>query len=225
MKMIAGMVALALVTVVACAGTPAAPKVETEEQKTLYALGLMMSNTLKRFNLTEQELDIVLSGARDSAMKREEKVDITIYGPKVSELAQARTKAGAESAKVAGVAFLEKAAAEKGAVKAPGGFVYQETQAGTGEMPKPTDKVKVHYRGTLTDGTEFDSSIKRNEPAVFPLTGVIPCWTQGLQMMKVGGKAKLVCPPEVAYGDQGRPPVIPPAATLVFEVELISIEQ
>jgi len=225
MKMIAGIMALALVTVVACAGAPAAPKVETEEQKTLYALGLMMSNTLKRFNLTEQELEIVLSGARDSVLKREEKVDINTYGPKVSDLAQARTKAGAEAAKVAGVAFVEKAAAEKGAVKTPGGFVYQETQAGTGEMPKDSSKVKVHYRGTLTDGTEFDSSIKRNEPAVFPLNGIIPCWTQGLQMMKVGGKAKLVCPPEVAYGDQGRPPVIPPAATLVFEVELISIEQ
>ena len=225
MRMIAGMVALAMVTVVACAGAPAAPKVETEEQKTLYALGMMMSNTLKRFNLSEQELEIVLAGARDSVLKREEKVDINAYGPKVSELAQARAKAGAEAAKVAGVAFLEKAAAETGAVKTPGGFVYQETLAGAGASPLPTNQVKVHYRGTLTDGTEFDSSYKRNEPAVFPLSGVIPCWTQGLQMMKVGGKAKLTCPPEVAYGDQGRPPVIPPAATLVFEVELISIEQ
>jgi FKBP-type peptidyl-prolyl cis-trans isomerase len=225
MKRIAGLVALALLTVVACAGAPAAPKVETEEQKTLYALGLMMSNTLKRFNLTEQELEIVLAGARDAVMRRESKdVNIDTYGPKVSELAQARAKAMAEVAKTAGAAFVEKAAAETGAVKAPGGFVYLETQAGTGETPKETSKVKVHYRGTLTDGTEFDSSYKRNEPASFPLNGVIPCWTQGLQMMKVGGKAKLTCPSEVAYGEQGRPPVIPPSATLIFEVELIAIE-
>ncbi len=119
--------------------------------------------------------------------------------------------------------FLEKAAAEKGAVKTASGMVYSEIKPGTGEPPKATDKVKVHYKGMLTDGTVFDSSIERGQPATFPLNGVIKCWTEGVGMMKVGGKAKLVCPSDIAYGDQGRPPKIKPGATLVFEVELLEI--
>ena len=127
--------------------------------------------------------------------------------------------------KKAGAAFLEKEAAQPGAKKQPSGFVYKETKAGTGATPKPTDTVKVHYKGTLTDGTVFDSSIERNEPATFPLNGVIPCWTQGVQLMKEGGSARLVCPSELAYGDDGRPPRIKGGATLVFDVQLLSIEK
>ena len=132
---------------------------------------------------------------------------------------------GAEGEKKAGAAYLAKEAAESGAVKQPTGFLYKEIKAGTGATPTATDKVKVHYRGTLIDGTVFDSSIDRGEPVTFPLNGVIPCWTQGLQLMKTGGKARLVCPSELAYGDQGRPPTIKGGATLVFEVELLSIEK
>ncbi len=101
--------------------------------------------------------------------------------------------------------------------------MYQEIKAGTGEAPKASDKVKVHYKGTLTDGTVFDSSVERNQPATFPLTGVIKCWTEGVQLMKVGGKSKLICPSDLAYGDAGRPPTIKGGATLVFEVELLEI--
>jgi FKBP-type peptidyl-prolyl cis-trans isomerase FkpA len=119
--------------------------------------------------------------------------------------------------------FLEKAADEPGAKKTASGLVYRELTPGTGASPKPTDVVKVNYRGTLEDGTEFDSSYKRNEPAEFPLNRVIPCWTEGVQMMKVGGKSKLVCPADIAYGARGAPPLIAPGATLVFEVELLSI--
>jgi FKBP-type peptidyl-prolyl cis-trans isomerase FkpA len=114
---------------------------------------------------------------------------------------------------------------DKGAITTPSGLVYTELKKGTGPSPKETDRVTVNYRGTLTDGKEFDSSYKRNQPATFPLNGVIKCWTEGVQKMKVGGKAKLVCPPSIAYGPQGRPPVIPPSATLIFEVELLSIEK
>ena len=119
--------------------------------------------------------------------------------------------------------FLDKAAAEPGAKKFASGLVYKELKAGSGASPKATDLVKVHYRGTLVDGSEFDSSYKRNEPATFPLNGVIPCWTEGVQMMKVGGKSQLVCPASIAYGEVGHPPVIPGGATLIFEVELLGI--
>ncbi len=110
-----------------------------------------------------------------------------------------------------------------GAVKTTSGLVYRELQAGTGASPKATDMVKVHYRGTLINGTEFDSSYKRNEPATFPLNQVIPCWTEGVQKMKIGGKSQLVCPSALAYGDRGAPPDIPGGATLIFEIELLGI--
>jgi FKBP-type peptidyl-prolyl cis-trans isomerase len=120
-------------------------------------------------------------------------------------------------------AALDKAAAESGAIRTPSGLVYRELRAGTGESPKATDSVTVNYRGTLTNGTEFDSSYKRNEPAQFPLNRVIPCWTEGLQRMRVGGKSRLVCPAGLAYGERGSPPDIPGGATLIFEVELLAI--
>jgi FKBP-type peptidyl-prolyl cis-trans isomerase FkpA len=118
---------------------------------------------------------------------------------------------------------IAAAAQEAGAKLTPSGMVYRMLKEGTGSQPKATDKVKVHYRGTLTDGKEFDSSFKRNEPIEFPLSRVIPCWTEGVQMMKVGGKAKLTCPPATAYGERGAGGVIPPNATLLFEVELLAV--
>ena len=119
--------------------------------------------------------------------------------------------------------FLEKAASEPGATKMPSGLVYRELKPGTGASPVASDTVTVQYRGTLTDGTEFDSSYKQPEPAKLPLNQVIPCWTEGVQKMKVGGKSKLTCPANIAYGPEGRPPVIPGGATLVFEIELLKI--
>ena len=118
--------------------------------------------------------------------------------------------------------FLDKAAAEPGAVKTSSGLVYRVITAGSGASPKATDTVKVHYRGTLTNGKEFDSSYG-HAPAEFPLNRVIPCWTEGVQLMKVGGKSRLVCPANIAYGDAGAPPDIPGGATLVFEIELLGI--
>ncbi len=129
----------------------------------------------------------------------------------------------ASSAIAAPDAALTKAAKEKGAVVTSSGLVYLSLKDGTGASPAAADTVKVHYRGTLTDGKEFDSSYKRNEPTEFPLNRVIPCWTEGVQRMKVGGKAKLTCPSAIAYGERGAGGVIPPNATLQFEVELLSI--
>lgn len=120
-------------------------------------------------------------------------------------------------------AVAAAAAKEAGAVVTPSGLVYRALKDGTGASPSASDKVKVHYRGTFPDGKEFDSSYKRNEAIEFPLNGVIPCWTEGVQRMKVGGKAKLTCPASIAYGARGAGGVIPPNATLLFEVELLGI--
>lgn len=127
------------------------------------------------------------------------------------------------SATMAQNAVTEAAAKEAGAVVTSTGLVYRSLKDGTGASPTPVDKVKVHYRGTFPDGKEFDSSYKTNQPAEFPLSGVIRCWTEGVQRMKVGGKAKLTCPPNIAYGERGAGGVIPPGATLLFEVELLAV--
>lgn len=115
------------------------------------------------------------------------------------------------------------AAKEPGAVVTASGLVYRSLKDGSGASPKANDTVKVHYRGSFPDGREFDSSYKRGTPIEFPLNGVIPCWTEGVQRMKVGGKSKLTCPSQIAYGSRGAGGVIPPNATLLFEVELLGI--
>ncbi len=117
------------------------------------------------------------------------------------------------------------AVAQAAPQKTSSGLVYESLKEGTGEPPKATDVVKVHYRGTFMDGKEFDSSYKRGEATEFPLNRVIPCWTEGVQKMKPGGKAKLTCPPAIAYGERGAGGVIPPNATLQFEVELVSVKR
>ncbi len=226
MRMVLCLALFASLAAVSCAKTRGSgADLKTEDQKTLYALGLVVSENVAVFNLSEADLEVVKAGLSDGVLHRERKVDLAVYGPKLQEMAQSRGSAGAQVDKQAGSDFLAKAAAEKGAVKAPSGFIIQEITPGTGPAPKASDKVKVHYKGTLIDGTVFDSSIDRGQPVVFPLGGVIPCWTQGLQMMKVGGKSRLVCPSELAYGDRGAPPRIKPGATLVFEVELLGIEK
>ena len=198
-------------------------KLDTDDQKTLYALGLILGRNVKGFNLSASELQTVEAGMTDEALGKKPKVELEQYGPKVNQLRNKRMSAKAEDEKKKGKAFEDKAAQEPGAERTPSGLVFKSLGGGSGESPKNTDTVKVNYKGTLIDGTEFDSSYKRGQPAEFPLMGVIPCWTEGLQKMKVGEKARLVCPSNIAYGDQGRPPTIPGGATLVFEVELVGI--
>jgi FKBP-type peptidyl-prolyl cis-trans isomerase FkpA len=217
--------ALSVVLVLAAVAVSGAagPELKSEDQKTLYALGLVISQNLASFNLSPADLEPVLAGVSDGVLKKEYKVDVQTYAPKISQLQASRAGAAAAVEKKAGQAFLDKAAAEKGATRTASGLIITTLKPGTGASPKATDKVKVHYHGTLTDGTVFDSSVQRGQPIELPLNGVIKCWTEGLQLMKVGGKSKLVCPSDIAYGDQGRPPQIKPGATLVFEVELLDI--
>ncbi len=198
-----------------------APALTTDEQKTIYALGLSIYRSLSSFELSPAELEIVKRALSDAAAGKPA-VELATWGPKIDPLAKARAAKVALKQKTASSAFLVKAAAEPGAVKTDSGLIYKEIKAGAGPSPAASDTVKVNYRGTFTDGKEFDSSYSRNQPAEFPLSNVIRCWTEGVQKMKVGGKARLVCPSDIAYGDQGRGG-IPGGATLIFEIELLSI--
>jgi len=203
----------------------------TEDEKTVYVIGLRIGGQATILHLSAAEVEALKRGVADAATGKKPEVDPEVYGPKVQPFAQARMQKAAEAnvsaapaQKQKGEEFADAAAKEPGAVKTGTGLVFKSLSPGSGKSPVPTDTVKVHYRGTFTDGTEFDSSIKRGQPVDFALNGVISCWTEGVQKMKVGEKARLVCPSSTAYGDQGRPPTIPGGATLVFEVELLAIK-
>ena len=206
------------------AATPAAAPgtLTTDDQKIVYAVGLSMAQQLSQLALSRAELEIVKQALTDAAAGKPA-VELSEWGPKINTFAQGRTVRAAAVEKTRAKAFLDKAATEPGSTRTASGLVFHELTAGTGASPKATDKVKVNYRGTLVNGTEFDSSYKRNQPAEFPLNGVIPCWTEGVQKMKTGGKARLTCPSDIAYGDSGRPPQIPGGATLIFEIELLGV--
>jgi len=212
---------------VLCLGTAAAfaaaPEPTTDEQKTLYALGLAVNQSLSNFSLSEPEFELVKSGITDGFLKRPPKVDLQAFGLKISELQQARAAVVAEAEKKVGAAFLAKAATEPGAKKTESGAILTTIKEGNGATPKVMDMVKVQYLGTLIDGTVFDRSAKQGEPATLRLNDMSKCWSEGVQQMKVGGKSKLVCPSNLAYRDKGLPPFIKPGATLVFEIELLEI--
>ena len=175
----------------------------TEHQKVLYAVGQVLADQVGVFALTPEELKSVQQGLHDGVTGAKSAVDMTVYGPKIKPLADERAAAAAKKSASQGEALVARAAAEQGAEQGAGGIIYRPLRAGSGASPKADDTVTVNYRGTLPDGKEFDSSYKRGQPVDLPLGGVIKCWSTGLQMMKVGGKAKLTCPPQTAYGDHG----------------------
>lgn len=189
----------------------------SDDDKALYALGVAVSQNIVSFDFTPAELEKVKKGFTDGALGKQAEMDVQSYFPRLRELQTARVAAAAKS-------VLDKAAAEPGAERMESGLVIRTLTEGTGPSPKASDTVKVHYHGTLANGKVFDSSVARGEPVSFPLEGVIPCWTEGVQKMKVGGKSRLVCPANIAYGDRGAPPDIGPGATLFFDVELLGIE-
>jgi FKBP-type peptidyl-prolyl cis-trans isomerase FkpA len=214
--------AIALIITLASVPSFAADDLKTEDQKTLYAVGQVMAKQLAVLNLTPAEFKIVLQGLSDAMEGKPAQVDASTYSVKIQNMAKARRNAEGEKLAAQSKEYIEKAAKEKGAVRTESGLIYIPLKEGSGDSPKATDNVKVDYRGTLVDGKEFDSSYGRGKPAQFPLNGVIKCWTEGVQMMKPGGKAKLVCPADIAYGKAGAS-TVPPDATLVFEVELHEI--
>jgi FKBP-type peptidyl-prolyl cis-trans isomerase FkpA len=208
------------------AASPAATM--TEDEKAIYALGAALgqqaAQQVKPLNLSPAEVDILKKGLAASLAGETPQYTMQQYGEKLRARADARSATAAVPEKQRSVAFREKAAAEEGALILPSGLVYRTIRPGKGRSPGPTDVVRVHYHGTLQDGKVFDSSVQRGQPVDFPLNQVIPCWTEGLQHMKVGEKARLVCPSEIAYGDRGTPDgTIPPGATIAFEVELLAI--
>jgi FKBP-type peptidyl-prolyl cis-trans isomerase FkpA len=216
---------LILSTLAALISTTTLANPMTDEQKTVYALGANIGKQIGAFNLSPAELDVLKKGLSDAVLNAKLAVPLEEYGPKIQSLAAKRAAMGGAKNAELGKAFAEKAAKEKGAEKTATGLVYLPLKDGTGASPAITDTVKVHYRGTLIDGKEFDSSYKRNAPAEFPLNGVIKCWGEGVQKMKIGGKAKLTCPSSIAYGDGAAPGgAIPPGSTLTFEIELLEIK-
>lgn len=201
------------------AGTP-----KTDEEKAFYAIGTALARNLQQFEpISDRELELVLQGLRDVVGDKVLAVEQQEGGALIQSMTQARREKAIQLEASAASAFLAAEAAKPGAKKTESGLIITHLKPGTGAMPAATDKVRVHYHGTLRDGTVFDSSVDRGTPAEFPLNKVIPCWTEGVALMKVGGKSRLVCPAAIAYRDRGMPPRILPGAALSFEVELIEI--
>ena len=200
-----------------------AQPLNTEDDKTLYAIGYLEGQKMSVLNLKPNEAKVVQEGFHDATTGAKAKLDVDQRRDAINKLAQARQAAGAEKEKTASKDFLAKAAQEKGAQKLPSGLVFKVIRPGKGPSPKETDQVKVNYEGRLINGTVFDSSYKRGQPAEFPLNGVIKCWTEGVQKMHVGEEAQLICPSDIAYGDRSPSPLIPAGSTLIFKVELLAV--
>ncbi len=202
-----------------------------QKDKVNYSIGMDIGNTLKSLSV-DVNLDILVQGIRDvlsgnkTLLTAQESRDIIIAFQKEMKAKQMeRMKELGEKNKKEGETFLAENKIKEGVITRPSGLQYKVIKEGTGEMPKPTDTVTTHYSGTLIDGTEFDSSYRRGQPATFKVNGVIPGWTEALQMMKAGSKWRLFIPPHLAYGERGTGRDIGPNATLIFEVELLSINK
>lgn len=206
----------------AATATPAGAPM-SEDDKVVFAIGEILSGSVKPFALNQHEMQLVQAGFAAGMHAKKTGVDVDSYRTKIQALLTARATTGMVKTKAAGKTYRDVAAAAKDTTTTTSGIVMTTIKAGIGASPGAEDEVKVHYEGKLIDGTVFDSSIKRGQPATFKLNGVVPCWTEALQHMSVGGKARLVCPPELAYGDRGAPPSIPGGSTLIFQVELLDI--
>jgi len=213
-----------VVPLLAATSCLAAPPLETEEQKTAYAIGIWFGRNLEVFELTPEEYERFLAGLADRRNGVPSAVEMDVYEQKIAEMGRSRTAKRIDAEKAAGRAFADEEAAKPGAERFESGLVYRELEAGEGKHPTNLSTVKIHYEGRLVNGTVFDSSRETGEPHLFTLNRVIPCWTEGIQHMQVGTRAVLICPPEIAYKDDGFSDKIPPGATLRFEVELLEFD-
>ncbi len=216
---------LALAALVAFAAPALAEvKIESDTDKAIYLIGVDFAQRLQPLYLTDEEVQIIARGLRDQTAGNAMQLDPAVYGPKLTMLQEERAKAALLAEAPKAEAYIKAQAKASGAKQTSSGLIYTEVSAGSGKSPVDGSKVSVHYTGSLRDGTVFDSSVERGQPAEFVIGQVIKCWNEALPMMKSGGKAKLVCPAAIAYGDGGVPGAIPPGAVLTFEVELLSVE-
>lgn len=201
------------------------PELDTDEEKILYTLGFLMSGNLVPYNFTADELAILEEGLVDGAQRRDPAIPLEQWRAEIQKHLQVRAETVVKEQEELGKPYREKVAAEEGARTLASGLIFKSLEAGDGASPTATDAVTVHYKGTLIDGTVFDDSHNSptGGPATFQLSAVVPCFREGIQQMRVGGKAKIVCPASLAYGARGFPPKILGGATLTFEVELIGI--
>ena len=212
------------VPVAASGGGAETGELATKEEKIVYVIGLSLAQTVQEFELSETELQILLDGLSDGVLGHEPKVSPSMWARRIDTLRTQRVGVARERTRAASDEFLSRAQRAPGATRKPSGLIYTELEPGTGPQPVGSDQVRVHYHGTRADGSVFDSTRDRS-PATFGLDVVIPCWTEGLQLMRVGGQSELVCPSEIAYGEQGIKGSIKPGAVLSFQVELLEIVQ
>jgi FKBP-type peptidyl-prolyl cis-trans isomerase FklB len=215
---------------IGCTAADKTPKLETLMDKVSYSIGLNIGKDFKSQNI-EVNPELLARGIKDAIsdtkpLLTDEEIQEAIGSFQQERMAEAEemAKAAGEKNRQEGESFLLENAKKEGVVTLPSGLQYKVIEEGTGKSPEPGDQVTVHYRGTLVDGTEFDSSYERGEPVTFPVGGVIPGWTEALQLMKEGAKWQLFIPPSLAYGEKGAGQVIGPNSTLIFDVELISVQ-
>jgi FKBP-type peptidyl-prolyl cis-trans isomerase FklB len=225
------MVAALFVLAAGSAGAQEKPVLKDQKEKISYIIGIEIGGNFKKQSI-DIDPDILsrgiqdgLSGAKPLLSEQEAREVMTAFEKEMRSRQQAAQKAAGEKNKKEGEAFLAENKKKAGVKTLPSGLQYRVIKAGTGKKPAATDTVTTHYRGTLIDGTEFDSSYKRGKPATFPVNGVIPGWTEALQLMEEGAKWQLFIPSNLAYAERGAGRVIGPHATLIFEVELISIQE
>ena len=226
--LVAAIVSIALLCGICHAGEK--PELKDQKDKESYSLGYQFGESLKSQGV-DINLDVYTSAIRDSLGGKEpqlssEEIRLTIMGlrQRVAAVQQKALMEQAEKNLAEAKSFLAENGKKKGVKTLPSGLQYKVLSEGSGKTPEKSDTVTVHYRGTFINGTEFDSSIARGQPTTFQVDGVIPGWTEALQLMKEGAKWQLFIPPELAYGEMGMPPRIPPQSILLFDVELISVK-
>jgi FKBP-type peptidyl-prolyl cis-trans isomerase len=224
------MAVIGIVLLAGAAWAEEAAVLKTQKDKVSYGIGMNIGKSLKK-DAVDVDADLLVKGLKDSLSdgktllsEEEYRATLTALQKEMMEKQAEATKALAEKNKKDGEAFLSENGKKEGVVTLPSGLQYKVIKSGTGKSPKPADTVETHYRGTLIDGTEFDSSYKRGQTATFPVDGVIPGWTEALQKMKEGDKWQLFVPSNLAYGERGAGRDIGPNATLIFEVELIAVK-